>query len=211
MKKHQKLPPTEDLDCSYEYERVWDRYDINVRFGVYWKNRAFDLNSAAVLLGNACEENGLVEVSAESLGLGSGFSFKAALSPVFRLNAGLAVELLFKACIVKRDGHCENLRRSHRLNDLANDAGFKATDAQRRLLDVMTEYVYWMGRYPAPKSREEFENTRKILDRQRMRSPSGFGTTADPDASFSLENYSRLWDAIHLFYSGIPARRSGDS
>tara|TARA_B110001454_G_C12723340_1_gene436840 strand:- start:54661 stop:55296 length:636 start_codon:yes stop_codon:yes gene_type:complete len=211
MKKFEKLHPTEDLDCSYEYERVWDRYDINIRFGVYWRNRASDLNAAAVLLGNVCEKDSPVNVSPEVLGLGSGFAFGAALPPIFRLNAGLAIELLLKACIVKRDGHCENLKPIHQLNKIAKDAGFVVTDPQRRLLDVMTEYVYWLGRYPAPKSREQFESTRKILDGQRVKSPSGFGTVGDPEAWLNLENYQKLWAEIMAYYESIPARRDGDS
>lgn len=211
MKKFEKLHPTEDLDSSYEYERVWDRYDMNVRFGIYWKNRASDLNAAAVLLGNTCEIDSPVKVSPESLGLGAGFAFGAALPPVFRLNAGLAIELLLKACIVKRDGHCENLKPIHQLNKIAKDADFIPTDPQKKLLDVMTEYIYWLGRYPAPKNREQFESTNKILDKQRMKSSSGFGTTSDPEVWLNLENYQKLWSAIKAHYKSIPARRAGDS
>lgn len=211
MKKIEKLPPTEDLDSPYEYERVWDRYDLNVRFGIYWKNRASDLNAAAVLLGSACEKDMPIEVSPKSLGLGAGFAFRAALPPVFRLNAGLAIELLLKACIVKRDGHCENLKTIHQLNKIAKDAGFIPTDPQEKLLDVMTEYIYWLGRYPAPKDRKQFELTGKILDKQRMKCPSGFGTISDPEVWFNLENYKKLWFAIKVYYESIPARRAGDS
>jgi hypothetical protein len=69
------------------------------------------------------------------------------LSP-YRMLAGLSFELLFKAhCI----GACKPIRAIHSLSELARSANVDVSPAAQEILDVLSGYIFWDGRYPTPK------------------------------------------------------------
>lgn len=188
--------PENDVSRTLELERYWDRYDLNVRFGIYWRNCASDFHAAALLLFHIQAPEGSKQISPQKLGLGSGFCFGVALPRIALFNAALSLELLLKACVVKRDGHASGLRMNHRLADLAKDADLKLPRSYRYKLDFLTEHLYWRGRYPAPKSREEYDRSGHIT-----RPGKGY---------VDAQSYQELWKSFTAHYEGIAPARSGD-
>ena len=78
----------------------------------------------------------------------------ANLGGVFWLNAGLALENLFKGIIVRYEPNCivngiiTKSLRTHDLLELAKRAGFASNGLDAFFLRVGTECVKWAGRYP---------------------------------------------------------------
>ena len=82
------------------------------------------------------------------------------LSPALML-AGMAIECLFKGCISEQQGQSALTTKKgkqkyryahHKLNQLANDAGIgsRLDRDDRQLLELLTAFVEWAGRYPVP-------------------------------------------------------------
>lgn len=135
--------------------RKYNIHDVFQRrkdISTYYWNCASDLHAAALILGHAAKPDFCM--TAESLGLGKGLSLAVAISPPFRLNAGLSIELLLKA-IGKILGRPE--MPSHRLRDLCQHVGIQVSEDVMVILDILRESIYWSGRYPVPKSATDWE------------------------------------------------------
>src|SRR5205085_1848679 len=80
------------------------------------------------------------------------------LSGVAYMLAGFAVEVLMKARLVHRGNALDSKGvfrlRTHDLLQLAADTSFKVSDDEARLLERLTEYAVWAGRYPIPLTSE---------------------------------------------------------
>lgn len=158
------------------------RYERDKKTAMAWYNKASDLRGAAGLVWAGMEDE-QSSIVATKLGLGAGFSFQVACWPVYLMLCGLALELLLKTIIVA-DGR--EPAEVHRLVDLWRDAKLKANNKQRGLLELLTESIYWAGRYPVPTKEADF-------------------------ARFVDLNEKHLWDPVPLGTSGLQARRPNDN
>lgn len=180
--------------------RKYNIYDVFQRrkdISTYYWNCASDLHAAALILGHA--EKPDFCMTAETLGLGEGFSLAAALSPPFLLNAGLSIELLLKA-IGKILGRPE--KHSHDLNDLCQHAGIQVSADVRVILDILTESIYWSGRYPVPTSATAWEKASEKWSNV-WSVPHGKGLkfrTRIPERLPNLSNYEMIWDDLQSYY-----------
>ena len=76
-----------------------------------------------------------------------------------------AFECLLKARLareggeaVSRDGVLQRHFKNHNLRQLATRAGIGLPDADLAILDVLTEFLRWRGRYPIPVKWEDLRN-----------------------------------------------------
>ncbi len=155
------------------------RYERSRSMPIYWYNKASDLRGAAGLVWAGMQDERGADV-AGSLGLGRGFSFRAACGPVYLMLCGLAAELLLKSALVAQ-GKEPGLH--HRLTDLWDDVGLVRTDEQTGLLQILAKSISWAGRYPVPK------------------------TAADYD-QFDELAMKHLWDPVATVGNGLVIRRS---
>jgi len=80
----------------------------------------------------------------------------------------LSVENLLKAIWVARNhikiNQISNIRKDlkqladHRLPIIANHAGVSLKPQERKLLEELTDYILWFGRYPVPLSKNTYSN-----------------------------------------------------
>ena len=158
----------------------------------YWNN-ADNLRAGALVIWSAYHEGC---VSPQSLGFDAGFSFGASLPPVFSMLCGLSIELLLK-------GTCKALelpaKDTHRLTDLVDYAGIAFSDHDRVILRALSEYVYWAGRYPAPKNANESLTAEEIFSQQR-RSGGSLANYFIQSREINRSNYDRLWKYFASYF-----------
>lgn len=116
----------------------------------YWFNKSSDLRSAAGALWYCMDRSRNLQVARE-LELGDGFSMAVATRPAYLMLCGLSLELIYKAILVAKGKVPPN---QHDLLQLALDAGIATTLEQRQLLSLLTEQIYWAGKYPIPVPRK---------------------------------------------------------
>lgn len=121
------------------------QYEMRVTIPTYWINKSIDLHSSARVLWMAMEDNSKLEVSCFS---------------TYKMLMGMSFEVLIKAHCIAQKIESEEVQKSHRLTNLASIAGLKLTKEENKILDVLTEYVIWDGKYPAPKNSSQLKRHR---------------------------------------------------
>jgi hypothetical protein len=129
----------------------------------YWLKQARELDTAAMLIWSAIRQD-LLTMSQS--GVGSMVDQKkvpyANLGGVFWLNAGFALENLFKGLIVQSDpqsvvnGTITAPLKTHDLGRLAKRAGLDLAAFDAFFLGVATQCIQWAGRYPCSTKSGEF-------------------------------------------------------
>ncbi len=120
---------------------------------------------------------------------------------VFAYNAALSLELVIKAILAAEN---KTIPAKHELRNLAKLADIPLDTDQLDTLDLLTEIIIWLGRYPAPKTEEKWDNFQDgILERHKVRSRSGnVGIVAIDTRRFpTKENYIRIWEACTAKYN----------
>jgi hypothetical protein len=163
---------------------------------MYWYNKASDLRGAAGLVWAGIVDEQPAAI-ATKLGVGKGFAFKVACWPVYLMLCGLALELLLKTIIVAQE---RNPGGHHKLGELWGNAGLSATSTQRGLLEILTQSVYWAGRYPAPTLEEHFDRLAELHYEYMWDS----APTANEglrvrrrNANLTWTSFNELWSAAH--------------
>jgi hypothetical protein len=128
------------------YEKQFELRQVT---SAYWHSKSHDLLVSARTLWVAMQENRNLEINCWA---------------TYKMLMGMSFELIFKAhCVGKKVDFC----KSHKLSKLALTAGIPITDDERFILDILTEYVIWDGRYPTPKQpqhmRDHWKNQREVL------------------------------------------------
>lgn len=132
------------------------------------------------------------------LGLGRGFSFGAALGPVFALLAGLSLELSLKAIVKIID---RPFKETHRLNELRKNVGISVSADQRVILDALTEHIYWRSRYPVPRSEMQWLQSVEVFKKAWKKPKKGSLFSAHNEKrAIDLENYEALWQKFMKAY-----------
>ena len=170
-----------------------DRFKSQRDVAIYWFNKASDLRgSAAALWVSQSEE--MSDLVVEQCGLGASFRLDAAVPSVYRMLAGMALELLYKAVIVAKG---KDVPHTHALIELAERAGFGPSDDDRALLKILTEAIVWDGRYPVPKSYEHFERLRDLETEHLFESrPLGKRfKVLTPNHALNWSGFDGLWRA----------------
>jgi hypothetical protein len=129
-------------------------YADGKNLSVYWHNKSSDLHAGAGVTWHALNNDDSNDFS--SLGFGVGFRMGAALPIVYRMLCGMSIELALKAIVVEKGGEP---KLTHNLNELARTAGVSYTKEQSKLLEILTEAIYWHGKYPVPTKENDWNRT----------------------------------------------------
>ncbi len=125
----------------------------NLRHPFFWIVKASELHEAATALWG----------SAKSPATRSSREPKRPAHVVFML-AGMSIENLLKARLVcaqewpvNDDSYKRISSGAHRLDRQAADFGFRTNGSDRLILQTLSHYVRWSGRYFLPRTIEEFQ------------------------------------------------------
>tara|TARA_R110002094_G_scaffold215619_1_gene186228 strand:- start:1561 stop:2106 length:546 start_codon:yes stop_codon:yes gene_type:complete len=157
----------------------------------YWHNKSIHLKQSAGILSTAWESGELLD---------SG--------DTYRMLMGMSLELIFKAFYVANKKIPPTI---HTLNNLSAESGINFSDKEKKILEVLSEYVVWEGKYPIPKDtkckpgpeslRKQWSSLSKsgnysagLID-QKVVSISKFG---EDDLSYS--NLTNLWGKVNSRY-----------
>jgi hypothetical protein len=194
--------------CEKEPEWINNRFERSKRLSQYWYNRASDLHASAVVLWYSFAGTRELAFSGKELGLGSGFNLSAAIPPVFQMVSGLSLELLLKACIVRKDGIDSSIPKTHSLLRLASIVKLKLTEKEKYIFEVYSLYITWQGKYPVPKNLKEYEQAIKA-DRKMWRPINAKSKILRKYIHLDFETYEKLWNKSFEFYFNVPAYHRG--
>lgn len=122
---------------------------------------------------------------------------------IFQFNAALSLELIFKAVLAANG---ETIPSIHFLRELCVKAEVELGEHQKFTLDLLTESILWLGRYPVPKSEAQWDNFHdNIFEKHKVRLQSvNTHTTLSNRKRFpSMENYTRIWEICLLKYRSV--------
>jgi len=162
----------------------------------YWFNKSTDLRAAAGALWY-CMDQTRNQLVTHDLTLGDGFSMAAATRPVYLMLCGLSLELVYKAILVTLG---KEPPARHDLCQLSAAAGIAITPQQKQLLSLLTESIYWAGRYPTPASNRHKAIDdlatiyRELVYDQRALGASSVLHTKDPDP-LGWQAFNLVWNA----------------
>ncbi len=99
------------------------------------------------------------------LGFGQRFPLEIKMHAVFLMLCGFAAENYLKARLVSLNAWNEtsignslpSSLKSHNLRSLANAVGVKLAPEELDLIDRLSEYAVWAGRYPSPVKRDDLK------------------------------------------------------
>jgi hypothetical protein len=177
-----------------------ERFRFSTEVSNDYFNCASDLNASARILYAA--QGSSEGHPAERLGLPSNFDFRIALSRPVLLNAGLALELILKACLVRSKKFNPKKHFKHDLVELAGDLGLSYAADQVSTLRIFTDSITWFGRYPHPKSSNELQQNKTNWN--NLRKVEKFGnitvTASDEKRWPTFQNYGDLWQMAEQQY-----------
>jgi len=166
---------------------------------VFWATSAFELHVTARILWESYDgASSFPEERLRRLHVSSQYALKGSLARTIGLNAGLSLELFLKACVVERHGELPNQQFHHRLRDIALAGGVIFNTEELEKLDILTEFIYWAGKYPSNKDEHSVENLAKKMQDSGVTDAMDYTT-----APIELRDYENIWDKIARHYSGI--------
>ena len=117
---------------------------------------------------------------------------EAAVGGVFLMLCGLALEVLYKAVCVSKAKPVD--QRHHRLVDHARGAGVAISKKEEKLLEILTEYIYWSGKYPVPKEPQSAARLRR-LSRDHLFDSELIGSLKihRPNGALNWASFEELW------------------
>lgn len=156
-------------------ELVGDTFESSSSNPEFWLNQALMFNSAANILYKNHK--------------------KITVMP-FLFNAAISIELAIKAVIVT-----QKLKppKTHNLIKLFEAASVETTEKQRHTLELLTEIILWLGKYPVPKNSAEWNKYKdQILEKHLVREQEGnaFRTLTNTNTFPTPENYKLIWTKI---------------
>lgn len=120
------------------YER---RFEENNKNSLAWHNKSSDLFRSAHILWDAMDNSDLFYCQS-----------------TYKMLMGMSFELLFKAICIQKE---VEFKHSHNLFTLSKSANISLTEEDVSILNVLTEYIVWDGKYPNPKNKDKFEHHRQ--------------------------------------------------
>jgi len=157
-----------------------------------WRIQAYDLRASAGLLWYAIENNDHTQMKGY-LGLSEGIDIGASCKRTYCMIAGLAFELLLKSIVLEKKPNISFID-SHNLLHLLKICEIEICQDELNILNLLTEYVVWAGRYPIPKKAEDIVRYNNIFNRTVVDfSQTGNTTTLKYNGSLEWESVMKLW------------------
>jgi hypothetical protein len=164
------------------------QFELRQGTSAYWHNKSHDLLVSAQTLWVAMQENRNLEVNC---------------CATYKMLLGMSFELVLKAHCV---GRKTDFSKNHKLVDLASNVGISITDEEKSILNILTEYIIWDGRYPTPKQpqhlRDHWKNQNDLFtEKVQLGSLKG----GKSNGKLDFENLRPIWrrfsDAYLAAYS----------
>ncbi len=171
-----------------------------------WLNKSTDLRASAAALWASIDTETSKSVVARfdlGLGFGRGFRMSVAVPGVFHMLCGLSLELLYKAIIVSTG---DSAPKGHNLSQLAQRAGIVVSKEDRGLLEILTEYIVWAGRYPVPQDVGFWNKLLELRNKYLYRRvPFGKLQLQSGNDALSWDGFDRLWRTavVSFEYKGV--------
>jgi hypothetical protein len=115
----------------------------------------------------------------------------------FVMNAALSLELILKSILTKRGLPIPHDKGGHNLHLLCSRANVSLSDNQKLTLELLTETLIWAGRYPIPKTEDQWNNYNDLkLEKHVIRGASEnvYRVIANRETFPTLENYLKIWE-----------------
>jgi hypothetical protein len=172
------------------------QFKIRKEDAIYWWNKSTELYLSASILWKDVESNKI-----------------SRCWDTYKMLMGMSFELMFKAhCVIAKEFNFAG-KNGHDLNWLAQKSRLLTSKQDKRILDILSEYIRWDGRYPTPLQpdflKKHWDNQSNAGDPNK----SPFDTqknekivplTSERD-ELDLENLSRIWkrfsDVFHSNYT----------
>lgn len=130
-------------------------------------------------------------------------SKSGSLSSPYYYNAALSLELSLKAILVAQK---RKFQAIHRLKDLSDVAGVRIEKDHEKTLEFLSECLMWLGRYPTPKSENQWNNFHDVLlPKHKIVANEGKvrRVIKNGKAFPTLKNYLVIWNLFENKYSSI--------
>lgn len=114
------------------------KFDENAKNSLAWFNKSTDLFTSAHILWAAMENDRNLFYCRST----------------YKMLMGMSFELLFKAICIQKN---IEFRQSHNLFTLSQSANISLTKEEVSILNILTEYIIWDGKYPNPKLKKHLE------------------------------------------------------
>ncbi|MBX9854453.1 MAG: hypothetical protein K2Y26_02955 [Gemmatimonadaceae bacterium] len=175
-----------------------DTFDRADSTPLYWYNHASDLRAAAAAVCHSVEDEATGKAIVERFELGDGFSMAVAVPTVYEMLCGLSFELLLKAILSSRR---QAIPPHHRLRDLARAVDSELSELELGVLEVLTDSVRWVGRYPRPKDRKDWDaaGERRLMYLYDD-TPLGELTVKTPNGALEWDSLSQIWGKLSSQY-----------
>lgn len=146
----------------------------------YWYSRAKDLLISAKVLWNSLDKNSFCR-------------------NVYKMLMGMAFESLIKAVLTQRNISFQYI---HNLRRLAQQADIKLSEEEFNLLDILSEYILWAGKYPVPK---DYEILKKHYESERNQLYDKYEKVSDIslviyNGKLDFDNLHKIWIKISEKY-----------
>jgi len=170
-------------------------YKRHSKASLAWFNKATDLRWASGVIWDAIEDAPHT------------YSLYAS---VFAMNAGLSLELAFKAILVESQPPSSTFPQGHNLKKLAEDSHLtKKLDADDlAMLEIYSMYVISVGKYPVATKEEShekdlntFKKQFKPLETFKNCKHKFYGP--DKNRCPSWDTYEKIWKIVYQEYSGL--------
>jgi HEPN domain-containing protein len=119
---------------------------------------------------------------------------------VFAFNAAISLELIIKAILATE---ARAIPPKHGLRELARAASLPLDADQMDTLDLLSEIIAWLGRYPSPRTEQQWDNFHdNVFEQHKVRSRRGNVYTVEAHGKKfpSKENYMKIWRVCAATY-----------
>jgi len=123
-------------------------------------------------------------------------------------NSGVALELALKAIAIAKSMQFET---THCLNDLCKLVGLKITNDQECTLELLSELIVWICRYPVPKKEGQWNNYHDVVQEKhivREKEGNVSRTLANRDRFPTLQNLGSIWRICEAEYKSAITRKA---
>jgi len=163
---------------------------------VFWNTSAHELFVTSLLLWDTYYlPEAVSEEKMEELGVNSPIELQCSLARTIGLNAGLSIELFLKACLVELRGELPNNAFHHDLVKIADSAGVIFNTQETEKLSILTEYIFWAGKYPTGKFDSSLKDLVDKMNASGVKNAEDYNT-----CPLQKSEYLKLWEKIKRHY-----------
>lgn len=174
-----------------------NRFENLKKDPAWWYKNSCNLRLSAGVLWLSMNDKYKKTFSKE-LGLGEDYDLSGSCSCNFHMLSGLSFELLFKSIIIK---HNQDIPKTHNLIQLSSQAGYIASNDEKKIFDLLSDYVKWAGKYPIPNDENENELFYKKLGNTIVTHyQTGNVFTSVYNGSLEWDSLNYIWSSIERLY-----------